>query len=199
MASLSFLSFLLTISLGLTWTCQGYEFFVGGTDGWVLNPSEKFNHWAERNRFQVNDTLVFSYKKEEDSVLVVNKEDYEKCNTNNPISRFSDGYSVFKLDRSGPFFFISGMPEKCEKGEKLIVVVMAVRGSHNPPISPPPATEKPPAQAPISPSGSPGERTAPAPSPERSYASPPLFSLTASGSSLGVVIAVVFGCLIGSF
>ncbi|KAK8537821.1 hypothetical protein V6N13_096376 [Hibiscus sabdariffa] len=29
----------------------------GGRDGWVVNPSENYNHWVERMRFQVNDTL----------------------------------------------------------------------------------------------------------------------------------------------
>lgn len=136
-------------------------------------------------------------------MLVVNKEDYEKCNTKNPIGSFSDGFSVFKLDRSGPFLFISGIQEKCEKGEKLIVVVLAVRGSHGSPISPSPASGEPPAQTPISvPSGSPGEGSAPAPSPRSSSASgsPPLFSFTtSSGFSLGVVMALVFGCFVGPF
>lgn len=36
---------------------EGYDFYVGGQDGWVQSPSENFNHWAERNRFQVNDSL----------------------------------------------------------------------------------------------------------------------------------------------
>lgn len=36
---------------------RGYDFYAGGTDGWVLNPSESYSHWAERNRFQVNDSI----------------------------------------------------------------------------------------------------------------------------------------------
>lgn len=36
---------------------QAYTFYVGGKDGWVLKPKEDYNHWAERNRFQINDTL----------------------------------------------------------------------------------------------------------------------------------------------
>lgn len=34
-----------------------YQFYVGGKDGWVPNPTENYNHWAERMRFSVNDTL----------------------------------------------------------------------------------------------------------------------------------------------
>lgn len=40
---------------------EAYEFKVGGKDGWTLKPSENYNHWAERMRFQVGDTLCKSY------------------------------------------------------------------------------------------------------------------------------------------
>ena len=36
---------------------SAYEFYVGGRDGWGLNPSANYSNWAERNRFQVNDKL----------------------------------------------------------------------------------------------------------------------------------------------
>jgi hypothetical protein len=37
--------------------CAARDFYVGGRDGWTPNPGEPHNRWAERNRFQVNDTL----------------------------------------------------------------------------------------------------------------------------------------------
>lgn len=40
---------------------KAYKFDVGGKDGWVLKPSEDYNHWAGRNRFNVNDTLCKSF------------------------------------------------------------------------------------------------------------------------------------------
>ncbi|XP_059669428.1 early nodulin-like protein 2 [Cornus florida] len=54
----------------------------------------------------------FMYKNGSDSVLVV----YDKCNTEKPIMKMDDGDSVFKFDRSGPFFFISGNKDNCQKG-----------------------------------------------------------------------------------
>ncbi|XP_076948863.1 early nodulin-like protein 3 [Bidens hawaiensis] len=113
--------------IGFIGLCSGYTFHVGGKDGWVHDPRESYNHWAERNRFQVNDTLVFKYTKGLDSVLLVNEEAYNKCNTTNSIQTLNDENPIFKFTRSGPFFFISGHNDKCENGEKLIVVVMAVR------------------------------------------------------------------------
>ncbi|PON40067.1 Phytocyanin domain containing protein [Parasponia andersonii] len=156
--------FLLLSSLfsSLTSSSQAYKFYVGGNQGWVSNPSENYSHWAERNRFQVNDTLYFKYKKGSDSVLVVNKNDYDNCNTKNPTQKLEDGDSEFKFDRSGPFFFISG--KNCDKGQKLIVVVLAVRppkhSTPSPAISPPPGAHPPVASPPT------GSRpTSPFPSP----------------------------------
>lgn len=77
--------------------------------------------------FCYDRAVVFKYKKGSDSVLVVTREDYDNCNTKEPIVKMDGGDSVFKLDRSGPFYFISGNKTNCQKGQKLIVVVLAVR------------------------------------------------------------------------
>lgn len=52
-----FVGFVGVMALAMVCSCEARKFYVGGKDGWGLNPSENFNHWAERNRFQVNDTL----------------------------------------------------------------------------------------------------------------------------------------------
>ncbi|KAK6777099.1 hypothetical protein RDI58_023816 [Solanum bulbocastanum] len=167
-------------------SCYAYQFYVGGKAGWVPNPSENYNNWAERMRFQVNDTLVFKYKKGSNSVLVVNKDDYDKCNTNNPIMKMDDGNSIFKFDHSGPFFFISGNKNDCENGsQKLITVVLAIRP---PPPSTPgesPATSpatSPSVSPPVSPATSPVSQT-PTSSPATSPASSPATSPSASPST----------------
>ncbi|XP_061360629.1 early nodulin-like protein 1 [Gastrolobium bilobum] len=118
------------------------EFSVGGKDGWVVKPSEYYNQWAQENRFQVNDILYFKYKKVDDSVLVVKKEDYFSCNNNNPIHKMDDGNSTFLLDRSGHFFFISGNVDNCKNGQKLIIFAIALKDtlSHATPPSRSPAS-----------------------------------------------------------
>lgn len=60
-------------------------------------------------------------------MLQVSKEDYLSCNTSNPIEEYKDGETKVKLDRSGPFYFVSGAEGHCEKGQKLIVVVLSPR------------------------------------------------------------------------
>nr|XP_027063151.1 early nodulin-like protein 2 [Coffea arabica] len=154
-----------------------YQFSVGGRDGWVVKPSEDYNHWAGRMRFQVNDTLFFKYKKGSNSVLVVNKDDYDKCNVDKPIIKLEDGNSIFKFDRSGPFYFISGNKTYCDQGQKMIVHVLAVRTPPKPPASPPSPSPRPaPAVSPISPPS-----TAPTPAGSPSL-SPPSSAPTPAGS-----------------
>ncbi|ESQ30613.1 hypothetical protein EUTSA_v10012202mg, partial [Eutrema salsugineum] len=85
-------------------TCT--EFEAGGENGWVVPQSS------------------FKYKK--DSVLVVLEEEYKKCQTTKP-EFYSNHYdTVFKLDRPGLFYFISGVEGHCEKGQKMIIKVMKV-------------------------------------------------------------------------
>ncbi|CAO1944972.1 unnamed protein product [Urochloa humidicola] len=111
---------------------EAYVFYAGGRDGWVLGPTESYNHWAGRNRFQVNDTLVFAHEQGVTSVLLVTEKDYDACGTRSPVRRLDavgsgGGRSVFKFDRSGPFFFISSDEDRCQKGQKLYIIVMAPR------------------------------------------------------------------------
>ncbi|XP_039115642.1 early nodulin-like protein 2 [Dioscorea cayenensis subsp. rotundata] len=152
-----------------------YEFQVGGKDGWILNPHESYSQWSGRNRFQVHDKLVFKYKKEEDSVLVVSKEDYDKCNVSNPIKKFDDGNSVFEFDKTGPFFFISGASGKCNQGQKLSVIVLSLK-TKKPSTSPAPSPTSSVPSPPPSSSSSP-------PPPPSSSSSPPSQSPSSAASS----------------
>ncbi|CAO2199449.1 unnamed protein product [Urochloa humidicola] len=150
------------------WCADARDFYVGGRGGWAPNPVEPFNTWAERNRFQVNDTLVFRYNKDADAVLVVTPSHYDTCNTTQPNLRLAGGHSRFVFSATGPYFFISADAGRCKAGERLIVVVLAVRnnngGGGNTPSSPP--TLSPPVPPPKSSSSSPPPAATPAPRPE---------------------------------
>lgn len=71
--------------------------------------------------------LVWKYEGGKDSVLQVSKEDYANCNISSPIGQYTDGNTKVQLDRPGPFYFISGENGHCEKGQKLVVVVLTPR------------------------------------------------------------------------
>ncbi|XP_060194444.1 early nodulin-like protein 6 [Lycium barbarum] len=106
-------------------TVLATEFNVGGDKGWVVptvKDDQVYNQWAGKNRFKINDTLRFEYKK--DSVLVVTKEEYEKCKSSHPIFFSNNGKSIYKLEQPGLYYFISGVSGHCERGLKMIIKVL---------------------------------------------------------------------------
>ncbi|XP_038987828.1 early nodulin-like protein 1 [Phoenix dactylifera] len=153
------------------------QFKVGGSKGWAVpEPNAmSFNQWAEKNRFQIGDSLLFVYLPDQDSVLVVDANAYNSCDTSSFIDRFDDGNTVFTFARSGSFYFISGSKENCQKNEKLVVVVMASRsnGTSLAPSPSPVSSSSPPAPPPsgvvgIVPSSAPaGQESTTPPRPNR--------------------------------
>lgn len=67
--------------------------------------------------------IGFRYKK--DSVMEVTEEEYKRCNSTQPSFFSNTGNTVFQLGRSGTFYFISGAYGHCERGQRMIVKVMA--------------------------------------------------------------------------
>ncbi|QCD99220.1 Cupredoxin [Vigna unguiculata] len=157
------------------------EILVGGkTDAWRIPASESdsLNQWAERSRFQVGDFLVWKYDGGKDSVLQVSREEYVNCSTSNPIKVHSDGTTKVKLDRPGPFYFISGAQGHCEKGQKLVVVVLTPRGRSSGIVS----------------------SSAPAPAPFLAEFEGPAVAPTSSANALhGSILVVALGAMLGLF
>ncbi|XP_008803702.3 early nodulin-like protein 3 [Phoenix dactylifera] len=155
MASLLSSTLLSLALLLIVSSSEAKDFLVGGdTEAWKIpsSKSETLNRWAEAHRFQVGDSLVWKYDGTKDSVLEVRREDYLSCNTSSPIAEHKDGNTTVSLPRSGPYYFISGAAGACEKGEKMIVVVMSKRQRWSGGISPAPSPVEydGPAMAPVS-------------------------------------------------
>ncbi|KAI9117500.1 hypothetical protein K1719_011666 [Acacia pycnantha] len=106
------------------------EFEVGGgTGAWAIPKSKDlYNNWASDNRFLVHDTLRLRY--EDDSVIEVSEEDYNKCKASHPLFFSNNGDTVFTFSRPGLYFFISGVSGHCDRGQKIAVKVLEV---HSPP------------------------------------------------------------------
>ncbi|KAF3783541.1 Early nodulin-like protein 2 [Nymphaea thermarum] len=161
----------------LTLSANGLEFRVGGPRGWVEptgNDTDKYNEWASENRFHIGDSLYFKY--ENDSVLVVNGQEYSRCNNSFPIHKFKDGNTSFMLDRFGYFYFISGTYSHCRNGQRLIIRVMAQPAA--------------PAPEPTGPGGDDDEPATHNPPPEDKPNS--TATVTASGLLLVVALAFMF-------
>ncbi|XP_002515988.2 mavicyanin [Ricinus communis] len=137
----SFLVFLLSMN-GLANAAKVFK--VGDELGWQEPggniSAAVYGQWAQGNRFRVGDSLLFMYKN--DSVLQVEKWGYFHCSSSKPIVAFNNGRSTFNLDKSGPYYFISGAPNHCKRGQRLIVEVMGLhhqRSHYSPPsIATPP-------------------------------------------------------------
>lgn len=103
-------------------------------------------------------------------MLQVTKEDYESCETSKPVKA---NVTEITLDQAGPFYFISGVKEHCDKGLKLVAIA-------KPPVhvspSPSPATPIGPVAGPAAP-------------PSTNAAAAPGFSL--SNGILGFAIGLV--------
>ncbi|GAB4848040.1 hypothetical protein Ancab_002700 [Ancistrocladus abbreviatus] len=117
---------------------SAFEFQVGDGEGWVIPPRNDthfYNEWASKNRFLIGDSIRFSYRK--DSVMEVTEEDYKHCTATRPYFFSNTGNTVFQLDRSGPFYYISGSTGHCQRGQRMIVRVM----SDQPEDGPAPTTD----------------------------------------------------------
>ncbi|XP_062217813.1 early nodulin-like protein 6 [Phragmites australis] len=181
-------------------------FNVGDERGWTVpsgNSTETYNHWAKRNRFQVGDVLNFKYAN--DSVLLVSHDDYKQCNTESPLSRFTDGDTKFTFDRYGLFYFVSGIPGHCEAGQRMIARVMAPSALSGAPTTAPPAmpptvsgggggASNPVSSPGVLPGSSPTSTStqSPSPLPQASGASRRVLSVVSSIVVGLVVVGVVF-------
>ncbi|KAI3708384.1 hypothetical protein L2E82_37552 [Cichorium intybus] len=146
MASQKYLCFLVVFFIASICSSQAATLEVGDDDGWTLNPAESYTAWAGRLRFMVNDTLYFKYNDATDSVLVVDKDDYDNCNVDNPVEKLDGGETNYRLEKAGANYFITGNKSNCEQGQKVDVEVLHIR-IRSPPSPPPAPAPLPPAPA----------------------------------------------------
>jgi hypothetical protein len=103
---------------------------------------------------------VFKFDAAADSVVEVTLDDYNRCSTASPLNTYKTSGATVPLPRSGPRYFVSGTPGNCDKGERLIVVVMSEKHARSKGSAPVPAAV--PAKSPQAA----GLVDAPAPAPE---------------------------------
>ncbi|KAF0899666.1 hypothetical protein E2562_021365 [Oryza meyeriana var. granulata] len=109
------------------------DLIVGGNDGGWKVPAQPdaLNKWAEATRFHVGDNLVFKFDGAADAVLEVTRDDYNRCSTASPVATYkpTGGRATVPLTRSGLHFFVGVAPGSCDKGERVIVLVMSEKHS----------------------------------------------------------------------
>ncbi|KAK1313119.1 hypothetical protein QJS10_CPA06g00782 [Acorus calamus] len=134
------------------------------------------------NDRQIDSKLLLDFVYNNDSVLAVDKAGYYHCNMSHPYATFNDGNTTIALDRPGIFYFVSGYPDHCKNGQRLIVRVLALH-----PPSPSPTGGLPPSGA--------AEPPSPSPSSSSAATSVPVAALGSTFVSL-VVAMVVTICVV---
>lgn len=57
--------------------------------------------------------------------MEVSVEDYKKCNSSHPNFFSNTGNTVYHLNHSGYFYFMSGVSGHCERGQRMIIKVIS--------------------------------------------------------------------------
>ncbi|XP_073110731.1 early nodulin-like protein 17 [Elaeis guineensis] len=123
-SSVGFLCIIITMATMNILAGASNQYKVGDAEGWQLpdvNNTDVYKIWASKFTFYVGDTIVFEYKN--DSVAKVDKRGYYHCNETSHGSMFKDGHTVFLLDKSGFYYFVSGDLDHCRKGQRLMIEV----------------------------------------------------------------------------
>lgn len=134
------------------------DHIVGGSAGWTTPPNKTFfQDWAFPRTFGVGDRLgkcnslpffpcfslmmfinlsecvvqisVFPYRPGSGNVVVVNKEDFDRCTQKNVIYMYYNGPTIIKFTTTGDNYYYSGVGKHCEAGQKLYVKVVNQKGS----------------------------------------------------------------------
>ncbi|KAH7287767.1 hypothetical protein KP509_32G073300 [Ceratopteris richardii] len=109
---------------------------VGGPAGWTLPSRAKLNYteWSENTDFKIGDILEFNYVPKAHTVLEVTRTDFRYCNISNPLTKFDDasGKTTVTLTNPGNYYFIDGVGQHCEEGQKFQARVTNGSSSHSP-------------------------------------------------------------------
>ncbi|KAM5571290.1 early nodulin-like protein 8 [Rosa sericea] len=101
-----------------------YQYKVGDLDAWGIPTSanpQVYTKWSKYHEFKIGDSLLFLYPPSQDSVIQVTEQSYKDCNLKDPILYMNNGNSLFNFTAEGVFYFTSGEPGNCEKGQKLYI------------------------------------------------------------------------------
>ncbi|XP_039141319.1 stellacyanin-like [Dioscorea cayenensis subsp. rotundata] len=104
-------------------------YIVGDTAGWDI--SANLWSWTTNKTFHVGDVLLFQYSRYH-SLMEVNKEGFDTCNTSNSILTSNTGNTSITLTEPGDKYFVCGVLSHCLGGMKLNVHVNGDGSSSGP-------------------------------------------------------------------
>ncbi|RZC91082.1 hypothetical protein C5167_028911 [Papaver somniferum] len=161
-----------------------------GWTSWETGSMPDYKEWSASKAFKIGDSIVFEYEPEWHNVVQVSYENYKKCNASSPIKTFTSGIDLIPIKAEGHLFYICGVSDHCEMGQKVDIRVVDRDIRLDIGVLADRATPEPPTTSAPAPSSS-----APAPSPSVSAPAPsPSNAVTISKGLIGkfgfVILAV---------
>ncbi|XP_061337492.1 stellacyanin-like [Gastrolobium bilobum] len=101
-------------------TCSATTYTVGDSSGWDI--STNLDTWVADKKFKVGDALLFLYSSA-NGLDEVTREDFNTCNTTNPLTNYVNGNTTVPLTKAGDRYFVCGNKLYCLGGMKLHVHV----------------------------------------------------------------------------
>ncbi|MED6203549.1 hypothetical protein PIB30_000636 [Stylosanthes scabra] len=93
---------------------------VGDSLGWIMPKYTGFyNDWAKNRKFCVGDQLLFNSIPGLNTVVQVEKEDYDHCSMKYTLPEYFMGNTIFMLNKPGDYYFISSVGTHCEANQKF--------------------------------------------------------------------------------
>ncbi|KAG5559457.1 hypothetical protein RHGRI_009107 [Rhododendron griersonianum] len=95
---------------------------VGDGLGWTIPPGGKiaYSVWADKETFEVGDTLVFNWNGTHDVARVSTKEEFDNCTANNVTGTIQTASPAnFTLDTNVTHYFICTINNHCSLGQKV--------------------------------------------------------------------------------
>ncbi|KAH7571682.1 hypothetical protein ACOSQ2_014638 [Xanthoceras sorbifolium] len=117
------------------------EFIVGDDSGWSLGFD--YQAWAVDKNFQVGDKLVFKYQAGAHTVFKVNGTGFQSCIKPPANEALTTGDDTIVLATPGKKWYICGVGNHCDMGQKLTIVVQPLALSPIAAPSPSPLPGKP--------------------------------------------------------
>ncbi|KAM5580380.1 early nodulin-like protein 1 [Rosa sericea] len=103
---------------------EAERYRVGGDLGWTIPPggAATYASWASKHTFKADkDTLVFDFKAGENDLTIVTKENFDTCNTKDPLYQFKSPGVLVGASMSGTFYFTCSFAGHCAKGQKVAI------------------------------------------------------------------------------
>ncbi|KAJ0013172.1 hypothetical protein Pint_20067 [Pistacia integerrima] len=97
------------------------DFLVGDQSGWTVGFD--YQGWAHGKEFHVGDRLVFNYPAGAHNVYKVNGTDFQSCNVPLEGAPLTSGNDTIVLATSGKKWYICGVSNHCDQGQKLVITV----------------------------------------------------------------------------